>query len=225
MFKGNTNRLIVFGIGYFADQIFRYLSYEGIHVTAFTVEKEFCNVKTFHGLPVIPFEELEKHYSKDEYRVLICIGYNEMNTIRERIFEKVKKMGFRISSFIHPSATILTNNLGEGNIVLENVSISIGCSIGNGNIFYNNAVICHDVSIDDFNYFSPSSTVLGEVTIRNNCFFGGNSTCKNRITIEDYCLIGANSFVNDNTQKNEVIVPAKSIVLDCDSFSLVEKLM
>lgn len=148
-----------------------------------------------------------------------------MNQLRERIFKMLKDDGYNIAHYIHPQATILTDDFGEGNIVLENASIGIWCRIGDGNIFYNNAVICHNVRINSFNYFSPSSTVLGEVTIFNGCFFGGNSTIKNGITIDDYCLIGTNAFVRDNISKYKVIVPTKSKELDLNSLSFVDKLM
>ncbi len=91
--------------------------------------------------------------------------------------------------------------------------------------FYNNVVICHDVCINSFNYFSPSSTVLGTAKIKYGCFIGANATIKNGIIIDDYSLIGANSFVRKNTCKESVVVPAKSVVLDCNSLFLVEKLM
>ena len=217
--------IVVFGIGRFAEQIFRYLSIENIRVKAFTVEKAYCDKKMLHGLSVIPFEDLDNFYSKEDISILICVGYNKMNLIREQIYEKVKSQGYNIASFIHPTATVLSDDIGEGNIVLENASIGIGCRVGDGNIIYNNTAISHNVTINNFNYFSPSSTVLGGVTVNDGCFFGGNSTIKNDIIIEDHCLIGANAFVRHNTKKNAVIVPAKSVMLECDSFSLVDKLM
>ena len=217
--------LIIFGIGYFADQIFRYLCLEGKTVEAFTVEKKYCDKKCFHDLPVIPFEELENHFSKNNISILVCIGYNKMNQVRKRVFDRIKDKGYKILSYTHPNATVLTDKLELGNIILENVSIGIGCFVGEGNIFYNNSVICHDVIIHNYNYFSPSSTILGGAQIKNGCFLGGNSTIKNGITIEDNSLIGANAFVRRDTRKKEVIVPANSITLDYDSFLLAEKLM
>ena len=220
-----TDRIVIFGIGAFADQIFRYLMMEGIHVTAFTVEKDFCELSSFHDLPVVPFEELDKTYAKDSFSILICVGYNKMNQIRKRIFETVKEKGYRISSFIHPTATVLATDFGEGNIVLENANIGIGCIIGNGNIFYNNSVICHDAIIQDFNYFSPSVTVLGGAIVQNCCFLGGNSTIKNKAIVRDYSLVGANAFVRQDTKEKSVIVPAMSASLNRDSFSIIERIM
>lgn len=225
MTNRKTNKTIIFGIGFFADQIFRYCMMEGIQVVAFTVEKEYYGAESFHGLPVIPFEDLEKTYSKDSFSILICVSYNNMNQDREKVFKKIKEKGYTISSFIHPTATILADSLGEGNIILENASIGIGCRIGDGNIFYNNTVISHDTVIQNYNFFAPSSTVLGGVKINNGCFFGGNSTIKNYITIDDYCLVGANAFVRNSTNKNEVIVPTKSVSLNAESMYFVDKLM
>lgn len=225
MTNRKTNKTIIFGIGFFADQIFRYCMMEGIQVVAFTVEKEYYGAESFHGLPVIPFEDLEKTYSKDSFSILICVSYNNMNQDREKVFKKIKEKGYTISSFIHPTATILADSLGEGNIILENASIGIGCRIGDGNIFYNNTVISHDTVIKNYNFFAPSSTVLGGVKINNGCFFGGNSTIKNKTIIRDYSLVGANAFVRQDTEEKSVIVPAESKKLKYDSFSIIDRIM
>ncbi len=108
---------------------------EGKCISAFTVEKDYCTTEKFHDIDVIPFEELELHFPKESINILICIGYNKMNRIRERIYEKVKEEGYSILSYIHPKATVLTDKMGIGNIILENASIGIGCSIGEGNVF------------------------------------------------------------------------------------------
>lgn len=221
----DDKKIVLYGIGYFASQINRYLIMEGIHISAFTVEQAFCDKDVFQGIPVIPFENLKQYYSINDIKIIVCIGYNMMNQARAKVFSLIKEHGFEIGSYIHPSATILSDALGEGNIVLENVNISIGCSIGNGNVLFNNVVISHDTRIGDFNYFAPSSTVLGTCDIRNNCFLGGNSTIKNKSFIDDYTLVGANAFVRINTKKYSVIVPAKSIELDTKSTDMIQRIM
>lgn len=69
-------KIVIFGIVIFAEQIYRYLSIEGIKVISFTVEKDYCNKELLHDIPVIPYEELGKYYSKNNIEILVCIGYN-----------------------------------------------------------------------------------------------------------------------------------------------------
>lgn len=211
--------IIIYGIGDLADQLYRYINTDKQYrVLAFTVENNYINCCTFFGLPVIPFEKLADEYiNKDSYKILVCVGYNNMNQTRTKIFSNILINGYHIASYIHPTATVLTESLGYGNIILENANLSIGSKLGNGNIIYNNAVICHDTKIGNFNFLAPNSCILGFSEIGNNCFLGAHSTIRNKIIINDMCLIGAQCFVTEDMNKGEVMVPAMSKKLNKSS--------
>lgn len=204
-------KIIIYGTGDLASQLYRYMNMDNRYeVDAFTVEKQYCSSDCFCGLPVIPFETIEKTFSPDNYKVLVCVGYNNMNRTRARVFDLVKDKGYKIASFIHSTATILTNDLGTGNIILENVTLSIGSKVGIGNIIYNNAVLSHDVKIGDFNLIAAATCFLGCSSVENFCFVGGNSTIKDKVKINDYSLIGAGTYINKSTKPGSVYVPIKA---------------
>ena len=209
-------KIIIFGISDFADQIFRYNKIEKtFDIEAFTVDREYCSVSEYCGIPVIPFDVAAAKYSPEDVEFLIAIGYQRMNDIRKNTFEKIKKLGFKTASFVHPSAIILTENIGEGNIILEGTVIGLDCCIGNCNIFKASTHISHDTTIGDFNYFSVSTSVAGEVVIRNNCFFGNNSTTNDKISIASYTLVGAGAYIaHDVKEEYGVYVPARTIRLE-----------
>ena len=214
-------RIIIYGIGDLAFQLYRYLSLDNRYkVDAFSVEKEYLKEKEFLGLPVVAFETIETIYAKDDYKMLVCVGYNSMNQTRARIFSAIIKKGYEIINYIHPLATVLSEDIGFGNIILENANISIGAKIGNGNIIYNNVTVCHDVHIKDFNFFAPSSCVLGFCQIDKYCFIGANATIRNNVSISKGCLIGANSFIRDNTKNYSVYVPEKTRILNKSSIDI-----
>lgn len=217
--------LIIFGVGEIACQVFQHIILEKKYrVVAFTINKQYCSISSLFGLPVVPFEELDILFPNKNYCILVCIGFNQMNKTRKNIFDMILEKGYEIIGYKHDTATVLTKEVGLGNIILENVNISIGCKIGNGNIFVNNSVVCHDVKMKDFNYVSPGSVVLGHAKIGSFCFLGANSTIKDNIIVDDYNLIGANAFVNKNTLKNDVYVPPKSYKLKKYSYEMIEHL-
>jgi hypothetical protein len=37
-------------------------------------------------IPVVAFDEIEKVFPKHEYKILPVIGYNDMNRIKEKVF-------------------------------------------------------------------------------------------------------------------------------------------
>ena len=209
-------KVIIFGISDFADQIFRYNKRDrNFEIAAFTVDREYLKVSEFCGIPVIPFDEIPEKYSPEDIEFIIAVGYQRMNDIRKNTFEKIKKLGFSLASFVHPTAVILTDNIGEGNIILEGTVIGLDCKIGNCNIFKASTHISHDTVIGDYNYFSVSTSVAGEVEIKNNCFFGNNSTTNDKISIASYTLAGAGAYIShDVTDEYGVYVPARTVRLE-----------
>lgn len=209
-------KIIIFGITDLAELLFNYLKNQNdIKVCAFTVNEDFLPPdNTFLGLSTVSFEDIEKRFSKEEYSILVCVGYNNMNKSREKIFDSIRQKGYKIESFIHPEARVFTDKFGEGNILFPGVIIDILTSVGNGNIFYTGSLLSHHSKIGNYNFFAVKACISGHVNIENNCFLGAHSTVKNGVNIQSYSLIGANAYVDKDTKEYNVIVPSKSMLLD-----------
>ncbi|MFX1487446.1 MAG: transferase, partial [Promethearchaeota archaeon] len=64
-------KVIIFGTGAFAQVAHFYLTKDSLHeVVAFTADEKFIQEKNLLGLPVIPFEEIEKIYTDDEFNAI-----------------------------------------------------------------------------------------------------------------------------------------------------------
>lgn len=211
-------KIIIFGNHEFAKMIAEYVQkYTNNEICGFVVNKQYIRENQILGLPVIEFENIEEKFDKSKYKILITLGYNNMNLLRKRIFDEVQRKGYEITSFIHPSASINSEKIGNGNIFLENVFIGPYTQIGNGNIFWNGVNISHNADIKDYNYFSPSATLAGNVKVANNCFFGTNCTIKNGVNISNKTIIGAGCYLSTDTLDGDVYVPVRSIKLEKDS--------
>lgn len=137
-----------------------------------------------------------------------------MNSVRETVFLRIKKAGYNFATFIHPSAVVASNSeIGEGNIILENVTIQPFTKIGDNNVFWSNVNICHHTKIGSYNFFAASSVILGKVLIEDRCFIGCNATVKNETIVASDTLIGAAAYYDKNEKSGAVIVPHKSIIL------------
>lgn len=213
--------LVIVGTGNFADLMHYYLNqYDSRRVVAFSVERDYIQEPMFHGLPVYPFEELSRYCPPVTHEVLLAIGAKEMNQLRARLFRICKSPiscggGYDIASFIHPSSIISPNaQIGEGNIILENVVVQPFVKIGDGNLIWYNAVLAHNDQIGNFNTIAGGAALAGFVTVGNHCYLGKNSTVFKRAIIADSTLIGACAYVKENTKPYDVIMPARSITLD-----------
>lgn len=73
------NKLIIFGIGDFANQLFYYLNNDSSYeVVAFCADKKYIDKTVFNNLPVYAFEEINNFYKTSEVKFLAAIGYSNM---------------------------------------------------------------------------------------------------------------------------------------------------
>lgn len=186
---------IIFGDSTFAERMYSYIMYENIaNVIAFTQEKNFIQRDYIDGIKVIPFEELEP---SNDFSFLIGIGYSKMNTLREKIYELLKKHNFKIGKYISKNAKIYIKDekIGEGSFLCPNVFIGPNCLIGRCNFFEAGVILAHDNCVGDFNYFSVGAIIAGDSIIENNCFLGSNCTVIDDILIKNKTLIGSGANI------------------------------
>ena len=207
-------KIIIFGTNQFAEIMYYHLVNDDYEVSAFTVNAQYYHEKFFLGIPVIAFENIGLTYPKEEFAIMVCIGYGKMNTVRQRVFCDIKTYGYEIADYRHPSAVVLSHDIGEGNIILEGAIIGLCCKIGVGNVFYAQTHIAHHTTVGNYNFFAISSSIAGNVSIYSNCFFGNNCTVRNGIKISNYTLIGAAGYVDQDTEEYGVYVPPRTIKLD-----------
>lgn len=211
----NEKKCIIFGVTPFAKMIRHYVEkYSDIKIVAYTVDRAYKSEDTFDTLPLVEFERVEQEYSTEEYSFLLALGYKGMNELRKQKYQAVKEKGYKLENFIHPSVVKDYLEIGEGNIILENVTLAYGVKIGNANIIWNGCQISHESIIGDFNFFSVSSLIAGKTVVKNNCFLGVNSAVHGARTLEDYTLIGAGCYMNSSSKAYGVYVPARSICLE-----------
>lgn len=208
-------RIVIYGDSDFAEQVYYQLMSDGRYeVLAFTVDEERLKEKSFKGIDVIAFQELEKYFDKTEIKIFVAIGYSKMNTIREEVFNEVLNCGYDLLTYISKHAFIGYDvKIGAGCFICEFVSIKPGTSIQNGSIIFPNTSIGHGVTIDQFSYLSIGVCVGGYSVIEKNCFVGMHSTIRDSATISEYNLIGSASNVVKSTDSKGMYLgnPAKRI--------------
>lgn len=214
------DKCLIFGQNYFSEMMREYIEqYMDKEVVAYIVNKKYIEADTLGGLPVIPYEEFEEIWEPNEVSILVTAGYKGMNGLRQKISDEVTAKGYNLQSFIHPSANIYADKIGDGNIVLENATLGMHSKIGSGNIIWNGVNISHHVEIRNFNFLAPSSVVGGNTYIGNNCFLGLNATVKGGLKVDDYTLVGASAYLEQNSKKYAVYVPGNREALK-DKMSL-----
>lgn len=207
--------IIVFGVADFSLLMKKYIErFTRDHVVAFCCDLEYIQTSMIDGCPVVDMEKVQEIFAPEENYFLMAIGYKKMNRLRAEMTDKVRKMGYELYTFIHPSANVFCDEMGEGNIVLENVTMSLRGSIGDCNIFWNGVNISHNYLIGSYNYFAPGVVTGGNIVMGNNCFLGLNCTLKNSVDIADFSFVGAGVYASFSTKKHSVIAAARDVVLE-----------
>ena len=136
-----------------------------------------------------------------------------MNQVREQIFEKCERAGYKIASFIHSTVVDYSESIGIGNIILENVKLQPFSKVGKGNIIQHFTLVSHEATVGDFNYFGGNVHLAGLSSVSHHCFLGINSLVQNTIKLAPYTLVGATVCVNADTEEATVIAPAQNRII------------
>jgi len=204
-----SDALIIYGNGQMA-RMFHHFARTEWRVAAFTVDRELITDSQFAGVPVLPFDEIERHCPPDSHHMITAVGFVQMNDVRASRYLAAKGKGYRFANYIHPSVVRHEDLvLGENNVVLDHVSLHPGVSLGNSNFLCSNISIGHGCRIEDNCWINSGVAVAGETLIRSNCFFGPNATVGDNIAIAERCYIGANTLVTRSTLAGEVYVSAQ----------------
>ena len=198
--------IILFGNGDLAEVIAYYLESDSEYrVKAFTIDGKYIKEDSFLKRDIIAFEDVEKFYQPDKYKMFVALGYAKMNKIREKKVDEAKAKGFQLISYIHPKSNICPElNIGENSFIFENNVIQPFVKIGANNILWSGNHIGHHSVIGDNNFIASHVVISGRVNIENNCFIGVNATIRDNVTIASETLIGASALVMSSTKEQEV---------------------
>jgi sugar O-acyltransferase (sialic acid O-acetyltransferase NeuD family) len=215
-------KVIIYGNGRIAKIIYQFVKKQ-FDVVAFTVDKECIQKNTVEGLPLLPFENIENELSVKKYKMLIAVGYVEMNNIRENKYLEAKSKGYDFINYIHPSVDIHDNVIiGENNIILDHVTIQPYVKIGDSNSIWSGVVVAHGSTIADTNWITSGVVIAGDAVIKSKCFLGVNSSIGHNVTIEDENFIGSNTLVTKNSEKKEVFISKEGEKFRLDSHRFLQ---
>jgi sugar O-acyltransferase (sialic acid O-acetyltransferase NeuD family) len=191
------HKLVIVGNTGFAEIAYEYFTYDSEYeVVAFSVEQDFIRSEVLFGLPVVPFESLERHFPPSHHRFFVAATYTQMNGLRRRLYETAKQKGYLPASYISSRAFVWRNcRIGEHCFIFEHNTIQPFVAIGDNVILWSGNHIGHHAKIGSHTFISSHVVISGYVEVGEECFFGVNSTVANNIRIGRRCLIGAGALV------------------------------
>lgn len=209
--KGGSNmekeeKMIIFGTGSFAEVAYYYLAKDSPYeVVAFTADRVLITEEEKFGLPIVPFEDVEKLYPPNKFKMFVAIAYSKVNKVREEKYNQAKDKSYEFISYICSKAIVWDNvETGDNCFIFEANVIQPFVKIGNNVIIWSGNHIGHHSIIGDHCFIASHAVISGHCKIGSYCFIGVNATLIDGRTIAKECIIGADALIVKDTQKGGV---------------------
>lgn len=209
------SKVIIFGMADYAELAHYYLEKDSPYeVVAFCVNEAYLpEGNVFKGLPVVSFEHVEDSHPANEYFFFAPMAPKNMNTLRENIYNEIKKMGYQMISYISSKATLCNNKIGDNCFILEDNTLQPFTVIGNNVVLWSGNHIGHHSVIKDHVTFTSHVVMSGHCVIGENSFLGVNATLRDGINLAKGTLVGMAASITKDTEEWGVYIgsPAKKL--------------
>lgn len=220
-------KVIIFGAGRGAVTAYKYLKHDSEHeVVAFSADEKYISDSMVQGLPVVPFENIDNSHPPSDYALFAPLGFDNMNKVRQAVFEKGKSKGYTFISYVHSSnKTLEPISIGENCFILENQSLNLDVQIGNNVVMWSGNQIGDRVIIEDHVWISSEVCISGNVTIGRNSILAVQATISHDVKIAEENFIGANALIVKNSGPREVYIesPTPKAQFSSDRFMMLLK--
>jgi sugar O-acyltransferase (sialic acid O-acetyltransferase NeuD family) len=216
-----VSKIILFGAGRGATVAHRYFERDSPHeVVGFAVDGSRMSAQQFRGLPLVAFEEVEKHFPPEMFRFHVLLGYQKMNALRTSKFDEAKRKGYVLESYVSSDLhQIDPIEVGENCFILDNQSINLDVRIGNNVVIWSSNHIGDETTIGDNVWISSGITIASNVSIEDNVFIGIGASITNGVRVGARTFVGSNVLVSSETEPDSVqIFGHSNVEFDSRSF-------
>ena len=213
--------LIIVGTGDYALVAFHFLKQTELYnIIAFSEERDYIRFDVVEELPNVSFEEIEFRAPPEDTLLLIAIGPNRVNSIRERLYLDAKKKGYSFIKYISPQASVWDESaIGENSFIFPNCIIEPFAKVGNNSVLWSGVILAHHSDVKDHCFLAPGACISGRSVIGSNSFIGINATIRDNIIIGEKCIIGGGALIKKNIESGGVYSAPSTNKYNDDSFN------
>lgn len=152
-----------------------------------------------------PENEEEGHRAIMASDFFIAVGDN---TIRRKVFERLKGFGRMPVNAVHPSAVIdPAASLSEAGVMISaRAVINPLATIGNAAICNTGSIIEHECMVGDFAHIGPGAVLCGNVSVGEGSFIGAGAVIRQGVKIGSFATVGAGAVVLNDIADREIVV-------------------
>ncbi len=199
-------KVILAGNAVTAEILLAYLRQDGRYeVVGFTVDDDYSGKGEMAGYRTVGLSEAVNAFSPNSHRVIMAMGYSDLNRTREAMFSRLTAMGYIAETYIHPDARVYADKaLGEGSVVLPGAVIEPHAEVGANTMVWCNVTLAHHSNLGDHCWAASGTVVSGQAKVLHNTFLGVSSTVVNAVTVGQFNVIGAGALISRDTKPYSV---------------------
>ena len=138
-------------------------------------------------------DDLTELFKTYKYAV-ITVGQIKSNSLKVKLFNLAKNIGYELPTIISPLAYISKHStIEEGTVVLHHALVNANAKIGKNCIINSKVLVEHDVVVEDNCHISTGAILNGGVVVKEGSFFGSNAVSK------EYIETSSNDFIKAGT--------------------------
>jgi sugar O-acyltransferase (sialic acid O-acetyltransferase NeuD family) len=201
-----TRKIILAGNAITAQILNTYLASDARYeVAGLTVDDAYVASGRVEGLEAVQISKVQQAFPPTSFRVLMAIGYDDLNRVRESVFTRLKGMGYTIETYVHPEARVHTRNaLGEGCVVLPGAVVEPYATVGANAMIWANVTLAHHCSVGEHCWIAAGTVISGQAKVQRNTFVGVNATIVNDVSVGEFNVVGAAALISKDTKPNTV---------------------
>ena len=185
-------KIVLIGGGGHCHSVIDVIEEENKYEIIGIVDKKELIGKKILGYEVIACDDDLETVFETCKNAIITVGQIESNTVRVKLFNKLKEIGFALPIIVSPFAYVSKHSfIDEGTIIMHHALVNANAKIGKNCIINTKALIEHDVIVEDNCHISTASVINGGVKVKANTFVGSNATSKQYIEINGFVKAGS----------------------------------
>jgi sugar O-acyltransferase (sialic acid O-acetyltransferase NeuD family) len=174
-------------------------------IVALAVDDAYLSNGGIEGVPSVGLSLMQVSFPPEKYRLMMAIGYSNLNKTRESLFLRLKGMGYAIETYVHPNACIYTDHsLGEGSVILPGAIIEPHVRVGANTMIWCNVTLAHHSVVSENCWIAAGTVISGQAKVLRNTFVGVNATVVNEVTVGEYNIVGAAALISKDTKPHSV---------------------
>lgn len=210
--------LIIVGTSETAERIYGFVRmYELYNIIGFAVDKEYIQAQEFMGLPIYELEKIEDVVKEKDALLFVAIFWNNLNSDRRHLYERLKARKLEFANIISPTAVIRGKINGDNNWINDYVIIQSGVEIESDVFIMDTAIVGNQAKVLSHSFVAVSSIIGGASVIGEQCFVGINAVVFDSATVGNKCIIGACTAIKRNVPDNTVCKVSTDNVI-CKSY-------